>query len=72
MGLEHPAVSRTLRTGYPYSPLRQVVGNDPLGNEVHPGDEILMLDDDFFLVETMGAEAIEVLEFLGASYEIAK
>lgn len=72
MGLEHPAVSRTLRTGYPYSPLRQVVGNDPLGNEVLPGDEILVFDDEFFLVETMGSEAKEILEILGASYEIAK
>lgn len=61
MGLEHPAITKTELTCYPYSPLREVVGKDPLGNEVYPGDEILMLNDDFFLVETMGA-----------SYEIAK
>lgn len=73
MGLEHPAISKTISTGYPvYSPFREEYGVDGLGHEVYISDEILVLDDEFFLVETMGAEAKEILEILGASYEIAK
>ncbi|GGB61367.1 hypothetical protein GCM10011409_43280 [Lentibacillus populi] len=71
--MNHPLIDQIERTGYPaYSPRREEYKVDPLGNEVHSGDQILVLNDDFFLTETMGAEAIEVLELLGASYEIAK
>lgn len=71
--MNHPIVDQMERTGYPaYSPSREQYKVDPLGNEVYSGDDILVLNDEFFLVETMSAEAIEVLELLGASYEIAK
>lgn len=65
-------IERTLSTGYPFIPRTQTVGNDALGIEVLTGDEILVYKDEFFLVKTMGLEAIEVLELLGATYEISK
>ena len=55
-----------------YSPKREEYGIDGLGNEVFSGDEILVLNDEFFLRETLLCESIELLEKLGASYAIAK
>lgn len=69
---EHPAISRTIRTGYPYSPRRQEVGIDPLGNEVYSGDEILVFEDEFYSVKKISDDAIEVLERHGADYKIVK
>lgn len=70
--LEHPAITQTERTGYPYSDRRKEYGTDPLGNEVYTGDEMLVYEDEFYLVETLSSDAIEVLETHGASHEIAK
>ena len=70
--LEHPDITRTLATGFPYSDRREVYAIDALRQEVHPGDEILVLEDEFFLVEPLGPEAKEVLEVIGATYQIAK
>lgn len=72
MGLEHPAISRTLRTGYPYSERRQVIRGDGLNREVYPGDEILVFEDEFYLVSELSSDAIEVLEQHGAVYKIAE
>lgn len=70
--MQHPMIDRIEKTGYPYSDLRETVGVDPLGYEVLPGDQILALNDEFFLVETLGADGVEILEYLGASYDIAE
>lgn len=70
--IEHPAIARTLRTGYPYSPKREMVGTDSLGNEVFSGEEILEFMDEFYLVEELSSDAIEILEQHGATYKIAK
>lgn len=71
--LEHPTIERVIRTGYvTYSPKREQYGVDGLGNEVFKNDEIIVLNDEFFLRETLLCESIELLEVLGASYEIAK
>ena len=71
--MEHPVIERTERTGYAtYSPKRNQYGNDGLGNEVYQGDEILVLNDEFFLQETLLCESIELLEVLGATHETAK
>lgn len=70
--LEHPTITRTLRTGYPYSPRRQEIGIDALGNEVFEGDEILVYEDEFYLVSELSSDAIEILEKHGADYRIAR
>lgn len=71
--MEHPMIDRIQRTGFPiYSPRRQEYGTDALGNETFKGDEILVFEDEFFLVETLMNETKEALEAIGATYEIAK
>ena len=71
--MEHPVIERVERTGYAtYSPERNQYGNDGLNNEALQGDEILVLNDEFFLEETLLCESIELLEILGATHEIAK
>lgn len=70
--LEHPEVTRTLRTGYPYSPKRQEIRRDPFDNYVMSGDEILVHGDEFFSVKDLQEETIEALELVGATYEIAQ
>lgn len=70
--LEHPAITKALRTGYPYSPIRESVGEDPLGNEIYPDDEILVFGDEFFLVQELSGQTIEALESIGATYGKAK
>jgi len=70
--LEHPVIEQINRTGYPFSDRREEYGTDGLGNEVFKGEEILVLDDEFFLVEELSMDAIEILEILDADYEIAK
>lgn len=70
--MQHPTITRTLKTGYPYSPKRQEVGVDPLGNAIFTGNEILVYEDEFYLVEKLSPDAIEVLEVHGATYQVAK
>ncbi|MFD1450873.1 hypothetical protein [Oceanobacillus sojae] len=70
--MDHPTVERTIRTGYPYSERRQMFGVDGLGNDVHTGDAILRLNDEFYLVDDLFQETIEVLEQQGATHEIAQ
>ena len=71
--MEHPMITEIERTGYPkFSGRREEYGVDGLGNEVFTGDEVLVIHEEFFLVEVMGQEAIEVLETLGAVYKTAK
>ncbi|MEN2466712.1 hypothetical protein [Ornithinibacillus sp. JPR2-1] len=70
--MEHPAITHMERTGHPtYSPKREEYGVDALGNEVFVGEEILVLEDDFYLVEELTAQSKEILEQLGATYKIA-
>ncbi|MEN2765801.1 hypothetical protein [Ornithinibacillus xuwenensis] len=70
--MDHPAVALMERTGMPpYSPRREEYGTDALGNEVFVGEEIMVLEDDFFLVEELTAQSKEILEMYGATYKIA-
>jgi len=69
--IEHPAITRTELTGFPYSDRRESYGEDALGNEVLTGDEILMLQDEFFLVAELSEQSKEVLEVIGATYVTA-
>lgn len=72
MDLQHPTVTEIIQKGYPFSDRQEEYGVDGLGNEVFCGDDILVLDDEFYLVEELFAESIEVLENHGAKYAIAK
>lgn len=63
--IEHPDITRTIRTGYP-EPEQKHYGYDFFGNEVFLGDEILVLDDEFFLKEMLSTDAIEILRHFGA------
>lgn len=65
MGLEHPAITRTLRTGYPYK-IVECVCFDGLGNEVCIGDEVFELDDEIYLIDEISLDAREILERHGA------
>lgn len=63
--IEHPTISRTLRTGYPQQE-RVFFTIDGLGNAVFKGDEILELDDQIYLVDEISLDAQEILEKHGA------
>jgi len=70
--MDHPLVKQIERYGYPSGyEERKYYGVDALGNEVYKGDEILVYEDEFFLVEALISETIEVLEIVGAERKIA-
>ncbi|GGN64545.1 hypothetical protein [Oceanobacillus indicireducens] len=70
--MDHPMVAQIERTGYPFSDRRNDYGVDGLGNEVFTGDEIIEFFDDFYLVEELSTDAIEIMEQHGGVYKIAK
>lgn len=45
---------------------QEATGVDHFGNEVYPGDVILVLDDEFFFKEELSEETVAVLELAGA------
>jgi hypothetical protein len=66
--MEHPVISRINLTGYATREPKYY-GNDFFGNEVHEGDVIYLLEDEFFLKETLFEDSIKILEAFGA-YEV--
>ncbi len=72
MSIEHPDITRTMLTGYPFSPRRRTVRVDGLGNEVYSGDEIIEFMDEFYLVDELSSDAQEIIESHGGIYKIAK
>ena len=70
--MQHPMIDRIQTKGYPFSHRREIVGTDSLGNEVFTGEEIIFFQDEFFLVEELSEDAVEILEMLGADYKVAK
>ncbi|WP_337970218.1 hypothetical protein [Virgibacillus salexigens] len=71
--MEHPVIARIMDTGYPVmNHLRNENTVDALGNDVFSEDDILVLEDQFFLVDSLSEESKEVLELLGATYEEAQ
>lgn len=72
MGLQDPVITQIERTGYPFSGKREEYGVDAHGNEVYQNDEILIFNDEFYLVEALNSDAIEILETHGANYKTAK
>lgn len=70
--MDHPVVKQLNVIGYPWDFERSQVGTDSLGNEVYEGEEILVLGNEYFLVEELSVDAIQILEMLGAEYDEAK
>ena len=53
--MEHPEITQIRQYGYPrMNVYTDQYGIDALGNEVFNGDEILVFEDTFFLVEELG------------------
>lgn len=71
--MNHPMIMEIERAGYPLGyEERDHYGVDALGNEVMTGDEILLLNDEFFLVDVLAYETIHALEIVGADRGIAE
>lgn len=65
--MNHPVLEQIERTGYPDGlPETDHYGLDGLGNEVFDGDEIYVLNEEFFLKETLMEESRALLITLGA------
>ncbi|EDP24823.1 MULTISPECIES: hypothetical protein [Bacillati] len=69
--IEHPDITRTIRMGYPEREQKHC-GFDFFGNECFEGEEILVLDDEFFVKQELSNDAISILRYFGASSKIAK
>lgn len=69
--IQDPRITMVMRTGYSQAVHNQT-RRDFFGNEVFEGDEILVYDDEVFLIGEISNDLWEFLKFLGASYEIAK
>lgn len=69
--MNHPMIEEIEVTGYPLGYTETGYGMDSLGNEVMEGDEILVFEDEFFLVDELTSQTIEALEVVGATHEIA-
>ncbi len=48
-----------------------VVGTDLLGNEIHAGDEIYVLDGEPFVISELSYDAEQILQLLGAERKYA-
>lgn len=71
MDIEHPTVSNLLQTGELDGITAYVYGHDYFGRETFVGDGILVLDDDFFLLEELAEDAVQLLLDFGAIQDIA-
>lgn len=69
--MDFPTVKRTMLTGYPEKEPK-LYGSDAFNNPVLEGDEILCMNDFYFLKRALTMDAIEVLEYMGAVEKIAK
>lgn len=70
--MDHPMTMEIERTGYTREFRPNVYGTDALGNEVYVGEEILVLEDEFYLKENLISESIEILNKHGATSEVAE
>ncbi|MEF2293109.1 hypothetical protein [Virgibacillus dokdonensis] len=71
--MEHPEITQIRQYGYPkMNVYTNQYGIDALGNEVFSGEEILVIEETFFLVGELEDQAKEVLEVLGGRYDFAQ
>ncbi|WP_079480594.1 YqaI family protein [Halobacillus salinus] len=65
--MDHPFIEQIERSGFPKEVEESnQYGIDGLGNEVFAGDEIYVINDEFFLKETLHHDSRELLITLGA------
>lgn len=69
--LEHPDITRALKTGYPEIEL-DPIGTDFFGHEYFDGENLLVYDVEVFLESELSSDAIEILEHIGADRITAK
>ncbi|MCU9614121.1 hypothetical protein OEV98_11170 [Caldibacillus lycopersici] len=60
----YPMINEEIQTSH--------YGVDYFGQEVLIGDEIMVLDDEFFLKDELLSETVKVLELAGATTTIAQ
>lgn len=60
--LEHPDITRTLRTGYPEPEKSSHWGIDYFGDEILFGDDIVEIDGEVVLEENLEDYLIEVIQ----------
>jgi len=71
--MDHPEVLMAMQTGYPsYNQPENPIGEDSLGNAIYSGDELFVVNDEWFVIEELTYNAIEVLEAIGADRVLAK
>lgn len=65
--MDHPMIVEIERTGYPsgYKEPKHI-GTDTLGYDLYEGDEVLILNDEIFHIESILLETVEALEAVGA------
>ncbi|GER73395.1 YqaI family protein [Weizmannia acidilactici] len=62
-GLEHPEITRTLRTGYPNMVAHpEHWGDDYFGDEILVGDDVVEIDGETVLLENWDRYVEEVLQ----------
>ncbi|WP_121640635.1 hypothetical protein [Virgibacillus sp. Bac330] len=71
--MEHPEITQIRQYGYPkMNVYTNQYGIDAFGNEVFSGDEILVIEEAFFLVGELEDQTKEALELLGGRYDFAQ
>ncbi len=70
--MDHPMLLEIQRTGYPYGYENDYMGEDSLGNEIYKGDRVYVINDNYFLADSLVEETKEVLEMLGAITKCAE
>lgn len=61
--LEHPEITRTLRTGYPNIINQpELAGYDYFGDEIYPGDDVVEIDGDVILEDNLNRYLKECME----------
>lgn len=69
--MDHPAVRSAELWGYPKVVDHKHIMTDAFKNEIYTGDEYLEFDGEVYLVESLSADAVEILETHGAERKTA-
>lgn len=68
MGLEHPSITRVIRTGYPKKD-PEPIGEDVFGNTIWEGDKIAIFEGNVMLWDELPLEAKAILEMANVTPE---
>lgn len=69
MELEHPAITSTRLTGYPYSTVKKIHTHDVLGNPVYLYDDVIAMPEGVYKVCGLSTKAIRELLNEGGIYQ---